>query len=258
MVSALRFSRALTLCAGVLLSSASFAQNTINVPADQPTIQGAIDAASNGDTVLVAPGTYYENISFKGKAITVTSSSGAVSQTIIDGGQKAPVVTFNNSEGVNSVIGGLTLQNGSDVSSPSLGGGIFIGSASPTIVGNLIQNNTTCFGGGGILVYFSSPVIRGNIIRNNHSAHCSGLVGGGIYVLGAGAAQIIGNSITDNSTAPSGMGGGIGLSGSGTPVIKNNTIARNVAGNEGGGIWIDSADASIVQNLIFNNSAPQA
>src|SRR6266700_1042933 len=50
------------------------AQNTINVPADQPTIQAAITLAQSGDTVLVAPGTYLENNDFLGKAITVTSS----------------------------------------------------------------------------------------------------------------------------------------------------------------------------------------
>ena len=129
----------------------------------------------------------------------------------------------------------------------------------PAIVGNLIQNNSSCFGGAGILVYFSLAVIRGNIIRNNYSAQCSGVIGGGIFVLGSGSAQIIGNSITDNSTAPSGMGGGIGLSGSGTPVIRDNTITRNFAGqgSEGGGVWINAAQATIVQNLIYNNSADQ-
>jgi len=50
--------------------------STINVPKDQPTIQAGINAASNGDTVLVAPGKYVENINFMGKAITVTSSGG--------------------------------------------------------------------------------------------------------------------------------------------------------------------------------------
>ena len=58
--------------------------DTIIVPDDYTTIQGAIDAAVDGDTVLVKPGTYVENISFKGKAITVTSEQG-VDVTVIDG-----------------------------------------------------------------------------------------------------------------------------------------------------------------------------
>jgi polygalacturonase len=70
----------------VCLLSATFSQaaTTIHVPADQPTIQSGINAASNGDTVLVAPGTYKENINFSGKAITLKSSGGA-RVTIIDG-----------------------------------------------------------------------------------------------------------------------------------------------------------------------------
>ena len=45
----------------------------INVPADTSTIQGGIHLAREGDTVLVAEDTYFENINFKGKAITVAS-----------------------------------------------------------------------------------------------------------------------------------------------------------------------------------------
>jgi hypothetical protein len=65
------------------LTAAGYAA-VIHVPADQSTLQAAINAAQNGDTVLVAPGTYFENINFSGKAIRVTSSGG-YALTIIDG-----------------------------------------------------------------------------------------------------------------------------------------------------------------------------
>jgi hypothetical protein len=65
----------------------------IRVPTDRATIQQAIEAAANGDTVLVAPGIYRERIGFRGKTITVTSTGGAAA-TVIDGGGAGSVVTF--------------------------------------------------------------------------------------------------------------------------------------------------------------------
>ncbi len=68
---------------------AAAAQRTIHVPVDQPTIQAGINAANPGDTVLVSPGTYTENIDFMGKAITVISSAGP-GTTVIDGSTEGP------------------------------------------------------------------------------------------------------------------------------------------------------------------------
>ena len=231
--------------------NSAIAATIINVPADQPTIQAGISAAVNGDTVLVAPGTYTENIKFHGKAITVKSSSGA-KVTIIDGSGVAPVVTFSSNETASSVMNGFTLQNGtSTFSSQYEGGGIFVSFASPTIKNNIIQNNTACADGGGIGVYFGSPMIQGNIIRNNRQSGCSGGGGGGIEVGGASTAQIIGNAIQNNSWGSS--GGGIFLDAVGSALIKNNVITGNV----GGGIAMinDVSGTAIVQNLISGNSS---
>src|SRR4030081_3664850 len=79
------------------LSLPALAATTIHVPRDQPTIQAGINAAINGDTVLVSPGTYFENINFNGKAITVKSSAGPA-VTIIDGSSINPPVTFSTNE----------------------------------------------------------------------------------------------------------------------------------------------------------------
>src|SRR6516162_4154020 len=83
-------------CAWFISSAAQASQ--LLVPAGYSTIQSAIDAASAGDTVLVSPGTFYENLDFKGKAITVASAAGP-QVTIIDGGLAGAVVNFRNGEG---------------------------------------------------------------------------------------------------------------------------------------------------------------
>ncbi len=226
------------------------AQTTRQVPQQYSTIQGAINASSNGDTVLVSPGTYSENINFNGKAITVQSVSGA-DVTIIDGGQLGTVVTFSTEEGPTSVLTGFTIQNGETEYS---GSGIAISHASPTVTYNKVINNIGCQAVG-IEVQASSGLIQGNVIHNNQQLTCSGgTVGGGIGVYGE--AQIIGNVISYNVIDFD--GGGIGLDEAGSPTIRNNIIMGNTAENAGGGISMDNlSNANIIQNLIFGNSAPE-
>lgn len=194
---------------------------TINVPADQSTIQAGIDAAVNGDTVLVSAGRYLENINFNGKAITVASQSGPTS-TIIDGGTIDSVAIFSSGETRASVLKGFTLTHGSAYS----GGGIYI-SSSPTISGNVIRNNRACSLGGGIAVVSASPLIKGNwLVSNSQTVNCVGGDGGGIGVWGSGAAKIINNRIVNNSFS---LGGGISLSVAGTAFAMDNLIKGNVA-----------------------------
>ena len=110
---------------------------TIHVPGDYPKIQAGIDAAQNGDKILVAGGTYYENINFSGKAIKVTSEKGW-DVTVIDGNQSGSVIRFEKGEGLNSVIEGFTITNGSGtwvggIFPGYFGGGIFCNGSSPTM-----------------------------------------------------------------------------------------------------------------------------
>lgn len=217
------------------------------------TIQAGINAAANGDFVVVGPGTYVENINFLGKAITVTAEQGP-DVTVIDGNRLAPVVTFASGEGRASVLSGFTVQNGSANSDSSYeGGGIAISFASPTVTGNVITNNFTCSGGGGVAINFGSPLILQNVIRNNSQTGCSGGIGGGgVSVSGASTAEIIENTITNNSHGF--WGGGITLFASGGATLRSNIISRNSSGSQGGGIFIvNDSPALLVQNLITGN-----
>ncbi len=248
------------LWSAVFLSATVIEAAIIHVPSDQATIQMAIYAAGDGDTVLAAPGTYMENINFFGKAITVKSEEGP-EVTIIDGNQSGSVVTFASGEGQASVLRGFTLQNGfASFYDPSFGdgGGIRIDNASPTVADNVIINNKACEGAG-ISISFGSPIVQGNVITNNIKAGCSGgSGGGGISIGGSASAQILDNIISNNVVG-SADGGGLSLFAAGTPRIQNNVISGNIASGlytSGGGISIvNYSDALIVQNLIIGNNA---
>jgi serine protease len=203
----------------VLAGSATAA--TINVPADQPTIQDAINAASNGDAIVVAPGTYKENIDYHGKAVTIRSSSGA-EQTIIDGGNAGTTVTFDTGETSASVLTGFTIQNGS----ASFGAGMSMLLASPTIVRNIFRNNSEGSGGYGAAIggNISSPVIEDNQFMNNTCD--TQFLSGVVSFINDSSPVIINNIFVGNPcrainmTLPTGN----------TPVIANNTIVGNTVG----------------------------
>ena len=119
---------------GVLAFATRASGVTINVPAAYSTIQAGIDAASDGDIVLVADGVYSENISFNGKNIRVVSAGGASSCTI-NGGGVSEVVKFMNNETRSAVLEGFTLTNGY-----GHGGGVRIDGASPTVLDCIIRS----------------------------------------------------------------------------------------------------------------------
>lgn len=232
------FVYALLICA---FFGATAVSATLNVPGTYATIQDAINSASNGDTVLVDPGTYVENINYLGKAITVQSTGGA-SATVIDGNSSGVVVTFATGEGVSSILDGFTITNGIY----GHGAGIQCNNTSPTILNNTITANTGA-AGLGISCISGSPVIRGNTITGNNAM----VIGGGIYCENADA-LIDGNFIHNNSAGAA--GGGINCTG-GSAYISNNVIYENSSNIHGGGIHCDSSTPDIVNNTIWGNDA---
>ena len=124
-----------------LFSILSYAA-VITVPGDYPTILAAIDAAIDGDEIIVSPGTYYENIDFGGKNIVLRStdptSPSVVASTIIDANHDGCVVWFFGSEDETCVLSGFTITNGYTQD----GGGIYGGRSHATIQYNIITSNT--------------------------------------------------------------------------------------------------------------------
>jgi parallel beta-helix repeat protein len=236
---------ALTILSIVLFSSICLGA-TIYVPDHYPTIQGAINASASGDQIVVRRGTYVENIDFLGKAITVKSESGT-GATTIDGNFSDTVVMFRSGEGADSVLEGFTITNGQASPSTFFGGGIYCDNASPTIVGNMIQNNTGRSAGGGIYCAQSSPLILDNTISQNTGKN----FGGGICISYYSSPRITGNIISGNSAS---TGCGICCHYDSSPTIEKNTITRNGSG-KGGGIYSEDGSVSIRFNRICNNES---
>lgn len=226
---------------------------TLRVPTQYPTIQGALNAAQNGDTVLVQPGEYLGvRLSFGGKAIRLKSASGPAVTTIRGDGANS-VFFLTRGETRKTIIEGFTITGGGG----PYGGAISLNGSSPIVRGNIITGNHVTRisqgaggGGGGIRVVNrpANPLIVDNTFRGNEAQ----IAGGAIYLHVNAAAKILRNTFVDNH-ARQGGGGAIRLARDSSITILANHFTDNTATAAGGAISVFTANAVITGNVIANN-----
>lgn len=260
----------------------------ILVPSAIPSIQAAIDVASDGDFIVVRRGIYdqregFYNIDLKGLAVIILCNSGA-ENCIIKCGDGNRGFIFQNNESANTIIYGFTIQ---DANFAGDGGAIYCTSASPTITGCIIKNNIADYGagiycddlsaptfidcninqnsatyqGGGIYSLSSSPIITDCLIKNNSAGKIdSAGSGGGIYCDDS-SPLITGTTIKDNNApgnyaaGQESYGGGMDCQYSSTPTIDNCIITGNWAVHGGGIDCYDFSSPTITNSTISGNSA---
>jgi parallel beta-helix repeat protein len=241
------------------------------------SIQSAINAASNGDEIEVAPGTYNEAINFLGKAVRLYSSGGP-DVTTIDG-SSASYITYHvvqcvSGEDANTILEGFTITGGNanGTGSNALGGGMYnytnsnptvnnctftgneaLGSgggmfnemsASPTVTNCTFSGNSASSAGGGM---YGGRAVVNNCIFSGNSA--SG--GGGMY---CGQSTTVTNCTFSNNTATSGRGGGMEIRQS-SPTVANCKFISNQSGGFGGGMYNYDSSPMLINCTFSGNRA---
>lgn len=220
------------------------------------TIQAAVDAAAEGDTIKIATGVYTEVNTYGGnpQVVYITRS------LTLRGGYTA--TDWDNYD---------PDAHPATVNAQRLGRGLYINSSGSVTVEGLVvtggDGKGMWPGGGGMYAHAATLVISDNLITDNMASTGDNGAGGGMYVMNGTTVMIVGNTIYTNTAcagADNGKGGGIVVDCSCKASLIDNTIVDNLASNHpfnsnvGGGVYLLSSSSAIfnvVGNHILNNRA---
>ncbi len=213
------------------------------VPDDYGTIQSAVNAADDGDEILVAPGLYTEKINFNGKAVLLHSSGGP-DVTTIEHPSSGSVVKCVSGEQSDTVLDGFTVTGGGGTFN---GGGMENTASSPTVVNCYFVGNSA-ERGGGMGNVLASPIVTNCRFIDNFAEN-----GGGMSNYFESSPVVTGCSFIGNSASYA--GGGINNSYDSAPTILDCTFTDNTGYYYGGGMYSINAGPVAAGCLFEANSA---
>ncbi|MCP3903956.1 MAG: hypothetical protein GY715_10015 [Planctomycetes bacterium] len=264
----------LPAAAASLLGAAAHAA-VFDVPGGVPTIQIALNLASDGDEIIVAPGTYFESLDMLGKEVWLHSSGGPDVTTINALGQLQSAVFCTSGETSATIIEGFTIRNGqaTDPAPGDRGAAIYIDNSDPVVRDCTMVDNEASVGGaiysnaGSPLIedcrFFTNEANQGGAMYLNNSsttvrnsaldANDAMVRGGGIVVFG-GALTIERSTLDGNTSAQN--AGALDIRSTATVTVTRSAFTGNFSGNgagegRGGAIRSESTVDPVIRNCTF-------
>lgn len=219
--------------------------DTIDVPEDYPTIQDAIGAASNGDTIAIAAGTYFEHdVNAYGKELIITGAikENGTPATTIDAQQQGRVLVAWGAEVSSTSFQNLILTGGFS----KLGGGMHNYYSSPSVINCVFTGNVSTDNGGGMYTHGGTPLIDDCVFTDNQAAN-------GAAIYNFDAAPTFRYCTISNNTATE-RGAGI-YNNVASPALLYCSLLSNIGALEGGGMYNQDSNTTLQHCQLRDNHA---